>query len=367
MPITTGHSTRELPGAVADLRLQYGDGDPRAVIFFASSSYEPTELSRQMREAFPGACIAGCSTAGEIAGGEMLTGSVVALFLDRDVAADAACVVVEGLASAFDVKTALATLARTLGGEISSLDIDRYVGVVLADGLSGAEERLIEKLGDAADVMFVGGSAGDDLKFQRTHVFANGSSYVDAAVLLLLQLPQGFEILKTQSFRPAGKTLIATKVDEARRTVLEFDHRPALDAYAEAVGVAPDEAAGQFFHHPLGLMVYGEPFVRSPQRVEDRSIVFYCQVRKDMELAVLEATDIVADTRRAIEAKMAELGGIRGLIDFQCILRTLQLREEKGCDRYGQIFGEIPMAGFSTYGEAYLGHINQTSTMLIFR
>jgi hypothetical protein len=50
---------------------------------------------------------------------------------------------------------------------------------------------------------------------------------------------------------------------------------------------------------------------------------------------------------------------------LQCILRTLQLRQEKRCEQYGEIFAGIPMAGFSTYGEAYLGHLNQTSTMLV--
>lgn len=119
--------------------------------------------------------------------------------------------------------------------------------------------------------------------------------------------------------------------------------------------------------HPLGLMVGEEPFVRSPRGVQDRSILFYCQIREGMELEVLEAKDIVTDTRQAVEAKKAELRHIAGLIDFQCFLRTLQLRTENQCEKYGEIFSGIPTVGFGTYGEEYLGHINQTSTMLLFR
>ena len=37
-----------------------------------------------------------------------------------------------------------------------------------------------------------------------------------------------------------------------------------------------EEAATQFMRRPLGLMVNGDPFVRSPQRVQDRGILFYC-------------------------------------------------------------------------------------------
>ena len=58
---------------------------------------------------------------------------------------------------------------------------------------------------------------------------------------------------------------------------------------------------------------------------------------------------------------------ISGLIDFHCILRTLDLRRQRRCDEYGAIFSAIPTIGFSTYGEEYLGHMNQTSTMLLFR
>lgn len=334
------------------------------MIFFGSAQYDSLALSQQMHQAFPEACVAGCSTAGEIADGRMLNGSVVALFLDEDIVEDAAFAVVEDISWDTCVQGAFSKFEQHFKAPVSSLDLHKHVGLVLVDGLSGAEERLMEKIGDPADVFFIGGSAGDDLQFQSTHVLDNGKSYTDAAVLVLLRLKRGFEIVKTQSFRPTGKTLVATKVDEGLRKVIEFNHKPALDAYAETLDIAPEQAASQFFHHPLGL-IEGEPFVRSPQRVEDRSILFYCRIKQNMELAVLETTDIVADTRAAIEAQRA--GNIQGLIEFQCCLRTRQLRDENRCEPYGAIFSGIPMVGFSTYGEAYLGHINQTSTILVFR
>lgn len=373
MPVQTAGSSRELADAVAEMKSQLNapaHEKARAVLFFASSKYDPAELSRRMQAAFPEAAVIGCTTAGEIAGTKiagtkMMQESISAVWLDQEIVGRSACAVVEDLSGAMRISEAFSELERQLGAPVSSLPIDRYAGIVLADGLSGAEEALMEKLGDRTDVFFIGGSAGDDLRFHRTHVMANGEAYSNAAVLLLLELKNGFDIVKTQSFRGTGKTLVATQVDEPRRLVLEFDRQPALDAYAKALGVTPDAAPREFMKHPLGLMADGDPFVRSPQRVEGRGIAFYCQIKEGMELEVLEATDLVAHTRSAIEARKASGAPISGIIDFQCILRTLQLREENRCEQYGAIFAGIPTAGFSTYGEAYLGHMNQTSTMLV--
>lgn len=365
MAIQTAFSTKELSEAVAELRQQVA-GKPRVVIYFASTNYEPEALATKMKGAFPDSVLVGCSTAGEIVADKMLSGSVVAMSLDDDIVEDAAFAVLPDLKSEPKLDKAFAGFERHFGQPLSAMDIHRYAGIVLVDGLSGAEERLMEKMGDQTDLLFVGGSAGDDLKFQGTQVFADGKVFGNAAVLLLMRLRKSFEVLKTQSFRSTGKVLVASAVDTASRKVIALNGRPALQAYAEAVGLAPEQAPSMFMKHPLGLIVEGEPFVRSPRGVEGNSILFYCHIKEGMELELLEAGDIVSDTRRALEAKRAANGGIAGLIDFHCILRTLQLRSEKQCENYGSIFTGIPTVGFSTYGEEYLGHINQTSTMLLF-
>ena len=83
-------------------------------------------------------------------------------------------------------------------------------------------------------------------------------------------------------------------------------------------------------------------------------------------MALLESTDILADTGRVLREMEQKNGPIQAIINFNCILRTLQLENEGLTEQYGQLFAETPTIGFSTYGEAYIGHINQTATMLLF-
>jgi hypothetical protein len=48
---------------------------------------------------------------------------------------------------------------------------------------------------------------------------------------------------------------------------------------------------------------------------------------------------------------------------FNCILRTLDLKKQDKTEAFGKLFVK-PTIGLSTYGEAYIGHINQTATIL---
>jgi hypothetical protein len=144
------------------------------------------------------------------------------------------------------------------------LDILKYVGLILIDGLRAAEERIMDGIGNLSDLTWIGGSAGDDLKFKETKVFAKGQSHTNAAVLALIRLDKGFDIIKTQSFSQTGKKLRATEVNEANRTVIRFNDQPAAKAYAAAIGYPMVRVSDGFMRYPVGIMIGGEPFVRSP-------------------------------------------------------------------------------------------------------
>ncbi len=369
MSVKTVYSLEKNPAVMAnDLAAQLQGFVPMAVLYFVSSEYDQGKVAKAIAEQFPSAQSIGCSTAGEIVTGKMLKGSCVLMAIDSQSIESMHIEVVKHIKSEDNVAAAFGQFEHKIGVAMRDLDIEQYVGLILVDGLSGAEERLMDTIGNLTDVTFIGGAAGDDLKFQQTWVHADGEVYSDAAVLALLMPTQGFEILKTQSFCQTGKVLTASRVDEARRIVLEFDDGvPAVEAYAKALTVPTENAADFFMTNPLGLMVDDEPYVRSPQQIRGNAMVFYCAIKEGMDLQILQSRDIVADTRSALADKIAAIGKPAGIINFHCILRTLELIHNRQQDAYGQLFSDIPTVGLSTYGEEYFGHINQTSTMLLLK
>lgn len=352
--------------AVAELKAGLQGSEGKAILYFASAAYAGSEISAAMQAAFPGVVTFGCTTAGELISGAMKKESVVAMALPAELVTDLQVAIVPQISKANHVEAAFEAFAAHFNEDALAMSPEEYVGLVLCDGLSMAEEKIIDAIGNLTNVTFIGGSAGDDLQFKQTQVFAQGKAYSDAAVLVLLKMHGKFSFIKTQSFCVSETKLTATKVDEAKRIVLEFDDKPAVEAYAAAVKVQPEAISEQFMKHPLGLVIDAEPYVRSPQQAKDGAIAFYCNVKKGMEMAVLESTDIIADTKAALAAKAAEEGPIRAIINFNCILRTLDLEKQGRTAEYGALFATVPTVGFSTYGEAYIGHINQTATMLLF-
>ncbi len=88
---------------------------------------------------------------------------------------------------------------------------------------------------------------------------------------------------------------------------MEFNNKPAAVAYAEALGVSK-KIYEIFYEKSCGIMINNEPYVRSPQQIKDNNVIFYCNVFEGMELSVLESTNIIEDTQRAVRNKSAELG-----------------------------------------------------------
>jgi hypothetical protein len=370
MNIKTVYSTHtHIPAAVGEIQDELKGFQARLVLFFASSHHNPQAISAAMQQAFPQAVVVGCSTAGEIVSGQMLDNSIVAMAFTQQVIADVQVAVATHLREDEKaVSKAFASLEKELETPMRVLNPDQYVGLLLTDGMSGLEESINDQIGNLTNVTFIGGSAGDDLRFERTYVYAHGKAYTDAALMVVLKPKAKFRFLKTQSFTPTDKILQVTKLNEAKREIIEFNHQPATIAYAEALGVEEDQLSEHLFKNPLGLMFDPQtPFVRSPLKTDKQHVVFYCSMKEGMNLSLLQSTDIIGDTALALQQAQKEMDGITAIINFNCILRTLDLKQQNKTAAYGDLFKDVPTVGFSTYGENYIGFINQTATMLLLK
>jgi hypothetical protein len=371
--VTHGDSVRTAVSKAGDARARARElsaaingMSPVFVMFFATPNLDPKALGRALRDEFGDVPSIGCTTAGEIGQGQMLSDSVVLVAMGSECLEAAQVGVIDASADAAEVQRAMVSLAGAFGRAPARLDPGQYVGLVLHDGLSLSEERVMAALTELTNVPFVGGSAGDALAFRATHVFHNFEAHSGKTVLGLLAPRRPYRVLKTQSFDSQAKVLVATRVDEASRRVIEFNGRPAAREYADQLGVPLAEAVNHFQRNPVGIvMPDGAPFVRSPMRIDGGDLVFYCQIKEGMELSLLSAGDMVAQTSRDLNECLKEMGGASAIINFHCILRTLQLESEGRCAPYGELFTNLPAVGFSTYGESYIGHMNQTSTMLL--
>ncbi|MDD2338182.1 MAG: FIST N-terminal domain-containing protein [Geobacteraceae bacterium] len=353
--------------AVHELMGIFGFNNITMIIYFASIKFAPEKISKKMQSVFPGATVFGCSTAGEIVSGKMLKGSLVAMAFDVESMPDVKVEVVEKLSRKVDVHDTFRSFERHFGEAADEMKPSCYLGIILVDGMSGFEERLMDVIGDRTNVLFVGGSSADDLQFRCTHVYANGKSYTNAAVLALLKPATPFDLVKTQSVREIGPELVVTKSNEDRREIIEFNHKPAAIAYAEALGVSVNELAACFPSHPLGLIIEGEPYIRGPKHIAGNSVFFHCSSVKGMPLSLLESTDLLDDTKEALARSKAKLGGISGVIVFNCAHRALELEVKNLSGKYGEVFADFPTIGFNSYGEQFIGHMNQTAIMIVFR
>lgn len=356
---------------VSDLRKGLGGQQAAAVLYFASAGYDPQQLAGPLALGFPEASVLGCSTAGEFTDRVSGVGGVSAIALPVSLIARCAVTLIDLATDPVEgtLQGARAVEAQ-LGTGLRELDPSDHVGFVLIDGMHGAEEAVNEVLGNVAPLLnIVGGSAGDDLAFKETWVTVGGQVSYCGAALLICETTRPFVVLKTCTFTPTGKMLRVTKADAGSRTVYEFNGRPATEAYAEAIGLEPAELdSAAFMQNPLGLMVDGAPFIRSPQQVTDHGgIRFYCQILDDTEVEVMQSGDIVGETAAALSQAVESLGGkAHGAVLFNCILRRLELDATNQMSEFVDVFNDVPAAGFHTYGESWLGHINQTLTGVLF-
>ncbi len=372
LTIKSGVSTLpETAAAVKEVVSQIKQDSTKLVIFFSTTGHDGQALTSALASALPGVKLAGCSTAGEITPKGFLTKSLTAMsFASPDFAAGV------GVGSNLSAQPqeaaaeALRAAFKDLGGDINNFDSAKHVLMVLPDGLSGKEEMFLLGLNDVApNLSVVGGSAGDDLQFKQTYVSNGSKALSNAAVVVLIKTSHPWTMVKTSSYSSTGKTLTITKADTENRIVQEFNHQPAVVAYAQAVNKPLDKVADSFMDHPIAVELPDGFYNRSPQQITaNQGMKFYCNIAEGATVSVMQPGDVNANLGSLMTEMKQKLNGkVAGFVAFNCILRFLEAQNKKLNDDLFKTINIAPVIGFATYGEQFNTlHINQTLTVLAF-
>jgi hypothetical protein len=369
--IRTGQSVAtDTATAVAEFHRQVWQENAQLVVFFSSSRHDADVLTAEMNRRFAGVPVVGCTTAGEIGPAGYLAGSIAGFSLPP-----AGFAVATGLLADlcnFEVRHGQAfaeTLLRSLEERAPQAGPDNSFAFLMVDGLSIREEPVARTIqAELGKIMMFGGSAGDDLKFERTRVFHDGAFRDNAALLVLIHTTLPFHIFKTQHFVCEEERLVVTEADVAHRIVREINGLPAAEEYARLVGTDLAHLnPAHFAASPVVVVVDGTDYVRSIQKVNpDGSLTFYSAIDEGLVFRVARGVGLVDNLRRTLEEIAARIGEPQLLIACDCILRNLELAELGQKEAVGELFKRYHAVGFSTYGEQFGGvHVNQTLTGII--
>jgi hypothetical protein len=377
LAVATSHKTRAADAA-AEIRAALAHHDLAVLIVYFSTRYDASELARELATAFPGVPIAGCSTAGEMTPEGICNNSVVALGLDRsDFTVVTRCMTGISRLSMRKTRQFAADALRELrearqrfcfsrmsrhGDDDSGSD--RMFALLHTDGMSHLEEKLVAGLsGSFVNVPLIGGSAGDGLRFRRTHVIHNGEAHSDAAVFALISCRFPLMTFSSSHFSPTPVKLVVTSADVERRIVRELNGAPAANEYAAALGLAGKPLSPRCFAaHPVAVRVGGGYYVRSIQKVnDDGSLSFLCAIDEGIVLSIARANDIVGSTERTFEKVRASIGEPQIVLAFECVWRRVEAELQRADGRISEIYRRNNVIGFHTYGEQCKTlHLNQT-------
>ena len=342
-----------------------------ALVFFSQSLIDAATLAEALARHAPTLRHAGCSTAGEITPQGLEEGHMLAILFPSPafVTAD---IMVRGLStSPIDGITGdVEALRRDLQARLGENEDRNIFALCFIDGLSYAEEAVTSAIHwGLDDIPLIGGSAGDDLKFETTRVISDGHAASDSAVIVLIATDVPFQVFKTDNFVPTDEKLVVTASDPDNRIVREFNAAGAATEYAASVGIVPEALTPlSFASHPVVVRVGGEYYCRSIQKMHpDGSLSFFCAIDDGIVLSIAQPKGMVESTEAALADVATRLGALDLVLGFDCVLRRLDAQNRQITREMSELYRSHNVIGFGTYGEQYRSmHLNQTFTGIAF-
>lgn len=341
------------------IRKAFSGAAADAVIVFASAQHDYDLLLEGLAAESGTQTLVGSSSAGEFSHSGRGEGQVSAMGLKSQSMRFAVGV---GRNLSADPTAAAREVGQAFTG-IATPSLPHRSALVMTDALAGHADAVVEELTvvTRGNYRFFGGGAGDDGRFQKTHVFAGTHAVTDAIVALEILSLQPLGVGVSHGWIPAGDGLRVTEAQGSR--VISLNGAPAVDAiedHARATGQAFDRSAPLpfFLHNILGIKSGTEYRLRVPLAVNgDGSISCAADIPRGSVVHVMKTTDesAVSAAERATRSALASLGGQRprAALVFDCVATRLRMGrafddELKAC---AELLHPAGFVGCNTYGQ----------------
>jgi methyl-accepting chemotaxis protein len=383
--VASGSAGDAARAVTADLRAKLGGAPPALVVVFASTAQPLGEVTGILSREFGGATVLGASTAGEFTEAGDVKSGVSAFAVAGDIKVFAGFGAGLKADPVRSVSEALDGLPTALHGYPHS------TGILLLDPLAGNGEEvtllIAAQIGESE--MLAGGAAGDDLGMKQTFVALGGRAASDGLVFARVFSKTALGLGVCHGHRPLSKPLRVTRA--SGNVVAEIEGRPAWDVWREETRasarehgidverIAAKDETAYLLQYEAGLATGKEFKIRAPlSRDAAGAISFACGIPEGSVIRITESVPEaqVTSAREAAKRAKAGLGGrtIAGALIFDCICRNLILGPEfkRAVQGMADELGNVPVAGFETYGEIALaagdmsGFHNTTSVVLAF-
>jgi hypothetical protein len=328
------------------------------IILFASSFHDYSKLLKTIWEGCKPGAIVGCSSAGEFTSTESGTGAVSAMGICSNE-------MTFRISVGHQLDQDRDAAAREIVSGLSDHDPHPYKTLmVFADALAGHTDELIDSITrlTGARYQIVGGGAGDDAKFTRTHVFANDQAYTSAAVALELCSDRPVGIGVRHGWEPATEPMRVTEAAGMR--LISINATSPLEVFqehAEQTGQHLDvkDPVPFFLHNTIGIVVGQEYKLRVPlQILEDGSFACASDIPVGSAICIMKtsqgnAKEAASD---AVSSALLQLKGHqpKAAIFFDCVATRLRLAagftdEIQGV--YRALGEQVELVGCNTYGQ----------------
>lgn len=255
------------------------------------------------------------------------------------------------------------------------LSVNHTFAFVYADGLSNCETFVLQALYQTTKfpIPFIGGSPGGTFDFKHTYLYNDEKCLENAAIVLLVRLKPEYRygILKSEAVTRTGKVFRVASANTTLRYIETVE-----GANGEQISFI--EALKQHFHvsttdelnnvmsgYTFASDLNGGNFIRTIAGIDAANdhINFFCDVVTGEELYLMKRESLASTLHHDVEEFSQDKPEPVGGIITDCVVRRLCYPDEV---KHVDEFKNIPIAGFSSFGEISGLHVNETLTAIFF-